>query len=93
MIKVLKINAVLTPARKEEHGSNCKANCFSNLPGSLLDSSLSNFIIKIGNLFGRCPSPQEIKGFIQKLSEIVLLLYILNYAEDKNTLLFFSVLS
>lgn len=68
-------------------------NCFSNFPRSLLDSSLSNFIIKIGSLFGRCPSPQEITGFIQKLSEIVLLLYISNYAEDKKTPLCFSVLS
>lgn len=67
-------------------------NCFSNLPRSLLDSSLSNFIIKIGSLFGRCPNPEKPIGFIQKLSEIVLLLYILNHAEDK-TLLYFSVLS
>lgn len=64
-------------------------NCISNLPRSLLDSSLSNFIIKIGSLFGRYLSPQEITGFIQKLSEMVLLLYFLNHAEDKKTLLCF----
>lgn len=84
---MLKINAVLMQARNEEHGSTV-ANCFSNLPRSLLDS-LSNFIIKIGSFFGRCLSPREITGFIQKLSEIVLLLYFLNYAEDKKTLLCF----